>query len=41
MRHLDDACTSTGTHSRTTREIEDDVLAAAKEMTSWQRLSGG
>jgi hypothetical protein len=41
MRHYHDAPASTGVHMRTTPDIEDDVLAAAKEMASQQRLSAG
>jgi len=41
MRYRHDALTSTGTHLRTTLEIEDNVLAAAKEIASRQRLSAG
>jgi hypothetical protein len=41
MRYHHDAFTSTGAPMRTTLDIEDDVLAAAKEMASRQRLSAG
>ena len=41
MRYHHDAFTSIGTPMRTTLDIEDDVLAAAKEMASRQRLSAG
>ena len=36
-----DALSSLCTHIRTTLDNEDDVLAAAKEMASRQRLSAG
>jgi hypothetical protein len=41
MRYHLDAQSSKGDIMRTTLDIEDDVLAAAKEMASRQRLSAG
>ena len=41
MRYRHHALTSKGAYLSTTLDIEDDVLAPAKEMASRQRLSAG